>query len=252
MKLHIMTWNTQLYEYGNIVAKNSTVKPIDYIKCSEVIRVIKKHVDESENAIAVLQEIPLRSNITNSEHIYFTLLCGAFPEKDYTLLYNLNYNVRNQIKMTVVISKRNFIKKDDEGINSSNEDYCNCFVSFKVDNLKLLAVHQSLKNGGFYNDKTRIGYAPDIILGDFNAGDYEKKKESDEFKNIRKKYQDLLDEGYTDICQGKNTTKYNKPIDHILIRKNNLDIKYESVNIDYTNKNSDHYPVYCEITILTT
>ncbi len=253
MKIKLMTWNTQLYEYGNIIATNKPVRSIDYTRCNEVLKVIKEHIDKKENAkenaIAVLQEIPLRSNITNSEHIIFTLLCGAFPEKDYTVIYNVNETIRNQIKMTVVISKKNFIRKDEEGINRSNEDYCNCFVSFMVDNVKVLAVHQSLKKGGFVNDKIISGYTPDIILGDFNAGNYKKREESNEFKNNRQKYITLLNNGYTDICQGQNTTKYGTPIDHVLIKSN---IKYEAnFKIDEKNNNSDHYPIYCEIEILT-
>lgn len=126
MNLSIMTWNTQLYEYGNMIAEKKSVKPIDYIKCNEIIRTVKAHVEKKRNAIAVLQEIPLRSNITHSEHIIFTLLCAAFQKKkDYKILYNVNEMVRNQIKTTVVISKNSLNMKDKEGRNSNTENYCN-------------------------------------------------------------------------------------------------------------------------------
>lgn len=259
MNLSIMTWNTQLYEYGNMIAEKKSVKPIDYIKCNEIIRTVKAHVEKRENAIAVLQEIPLRSNITHSEHIIFTLLCAAFPEKDYTILYNVNEMVRNQIKTTVVISKNSLIMKDKEGINSNTENYCNCFVSFLIKDYKILAVHQSLKNGGFIYDRIDSEYRPDIILGDFNIGNYTKKNESEEFQKNREKYKKFLESGYVDICNGQKTRKqvfdnrfvYETPIDHILVRADNPDIiyDYKNVNIDNYNNNSDHYPIYCEIEI---
>ncbi len=249
MKINLMTWNTQLYEYGNIIARNKPVRPIDYTRCNEVIKVIKEHIDKKDNAISVLQEIPLRSNITNSEHIIFTLLCDAFPEKDYTIIYNLNETIRNQIKMTVVISKKNLIKKDEKGINSSNEDYCSCFVSFMACCVQVLAVHQSLNKGGFVNDKIISVYTPDIILGDFNAGNYKKRKESADFKYNRQQYLTLLGEGYKDICKGKNTTIYKTPIDHVLIKNTIKDENVKKVTIDNSIQASDHYPIYCEITL---
>ena len=244
MKVNLMTWNTRLYEYGNIIdqQKKKPVKPIDVIRDNAVLEVIKDHIDKKENAIAVLQEIPLRSNITNREHEIFTLICDTFPEKDYTILYNVNETVRNQIKMTVVISKKNFVKKDEDGINSNNKDYCNCFVSFMVGELKILAVHQSLRKDGFIEDKIKdTNYNPDIIIGDFNAGDYNKSNETKEFQENREKYRDLIKK-YTDKVK-KVTSINNTEIDHILV-KDGLNLKNESCYVDDNNILSDHYPIY--------
>lgn len=208
MNLSIMTWNTQLYEYGNMIAEKKSVKPIDYIKCNEIIRTVKAHVEKRENAIAVLQEIPLRSNITHSEHIIFTLLCAAFQKKkDYKILYNVNEMVRNQIKTTVVISKNSLNMKDKEGRNSNTENYCNWFVSFSIIYYKILSGHQSFKKGGFIYYRIDSEYRPDNILGDFNIDDYTKKNESEEFQKNREKYKKFLESGYVDIYNGQKNQK---------------------------------------------
>lgn len=255
MNIKLMTWNTQLYEYGNIISKNKSVKPIDYGKCIDSINTIREHM-KKENAIAILQEIPLRCNITNSEHIIWTMLCDVFPTTQYSVLYNVNESVKNQIKTTIVIAKKDFVKSDTNGINSSSEDYCNCFVSFKIPSIKLtvLAVHQSLNSGVYVSDKLNSNYSPDMIIGDFNAGNYTKTKEPEDFINNREKYRELLESGYKDICQEQATTRYNTPIDHVLIKNERINttvgqnILYQcKCIIDDKARLSDHYPIYCTI-----
>ena len=87
MQVNIMSWNTQLYEYGNQISKHIPVKAIDYGKCIDVINIIRKHM-EKNNAIAILNEIPLRCNVTNCEHIIWTILRDVFPMDQYTTLFN--------------------------------------------------------------------------------------------------------------------------------------------------------------------
>lgn len=254
MVINFMTWNTALYEYGNMLRKTTQTKPIDYCKCIDTISIIRKHMCKA-NAIVVLQEIPIKCNITHSEHIVWTLLCGVFPKNEYTVLYNINENVRDQIKTTVVIAKKGLIELDDNGINSTKKDYCNCFVSFNIKSadLHVLAVHQSLSKGGYISDKLnkKTNYKPNIILGDFNAGDYSKNNETNEFKRNRDDYKKLLKRGYKDICNGQITRKKSEtPIDHILLENRNefLDsFSYNNVIVDNTVSLSDHYPIYCEI-----
>lgn len=63
-----MTWNTQLYQYGNNLFKQ--FKLDDGIKIlNQEIELIKLHL-KKENAIAVLQEIPYKSNITWKEPLF--------------------------------------------------------------------------------------------------------------------------------------------------------------------------------------
>lgn len=262
MQVNIMSWNTRLYEYGNQINVHKSVMPIDYGRCIDSINIIREHM-EKENAIVLLQEIPLRCNTTNTEHIIWTILRDVFPTTQYSVLYNVNESAKNQIKTTVVIGKKNFVQRDTNGVNSSSENYCNCFVSFKIPSIKLavLAVHQSLNRGGYVSDKLNSNYSPDMIIGDFNAGNYKKNKETDEFIKNRKNYNQLIDKGYEDLCNGEGTRYqksngyiYKTPIDHILIKneliENNAgqNISYRcECNIDENVTFSDHYPIYCTI-----
>lgn len=262
MQVNIMSWNTQLYEYGNQISKHIPVKAIDYGKCIDVINIIRKHM-EKNNAIAILNEIPLRCNVTNCEHIIWTILRDVFPMDQYTTLFNINANVKNQIKTTVVIGPKDFVQIDNNGVNSSSEVFCNCFVSFMIPSvgLSILAVHQSLKKGGYISNKlgTNNTYNPDMIIGDFNAGDYTKKDEDKDFMSNRDNYKSLLNMGYKDLCNGKCTRQvdvngytYKTPIDHVLIKEEKCNpdqnILY-SCSIDDRVKLSDHYPIYCTVNV---
>lgn len=249
MIINFMTWNTRLYEYGNKCNKNY-VKPFDYCKCIDTINTVRKYMLK-RNSIIVLQEIPLKCNITHSEHIIWTLLGGVFPQDKYMVLYNKNENVRDQIKTTVVIAEKHLIELDDKGFNSNKEDYCNCFVSFKIKDtdLYILAVHQSLSDKEFISDKLdkNPNYKPTIILGDFNAGNYSKKNETNQFKKNRENYKKLLSKGYVDICEGQTIREatykgqiYKTSIDHILIENTNESLIYNKPNIKPNNL-SDHY-----------
>lgn len=249
MIINFLTWNTQLYEYGNNI-KNMDFKDIDYNICSEIFGYIKNHM-KKENAIAVLQEIPLDCNRTNEIHEIFRMLCENFPEEEYDIKYNKNTSVRNQIKMTVVIAKKNLIKRDTLGIDET-EDFCNCYFSFIVEpNLRVLAVHQKLEKDGYVLDKIREGYEPQIVLGDFNSGNYEKRNETEEFQENRKRYVDLLEtKNYVDLCEGQITRKvqfsngdiYETPIDHVLI-KQSISNSGKELKIDDSIDLSDHYPI---------
>ena len=115
---------------------------------------------------------------------------------------------------------------------------------------------------------------PDIMLGDFNAGDYKKRCEDSNFssflaccwslanfKDNRNNYRKLILE-YTDICNGQKTRRmvfpngfvYETPIDHVLIKDSSeLKKKYQCkiVKIERNEDNvSDHYPIYFKLSCL--
>lgn len=262
MKIHFMTWNTELYKYckdkDDNFEKEIKENPDDerIKKIISIIDIISKHM-EKENAVAVLQEIPLNMKRTGNrteslaEHPVWKHIKKFFPENDYDILYN---KTNFQIKMTVVIAKKGIIEPDNSRINLNN-DFINCFVAFKVKNtennkeLHVLAVHQGIRqeNGKYASDRINGKPNPNIILGDFNAGDYEKLKETEEFKKNKENYKKLLNKGYTDICEGKNTTKYKTAIDHVLVD----DDKKNATNCKIRNdiELSDHYPITftCEL-----
>lgn len=94
---------------------------------------------------------------------------------------------------------------------------------------------------------------PNIIVGDFNAGNYQKKKESKDFTKNKEKYiETMKDYNYKDIID-KSTTNYGQPtfIDHFwteietenrFLRKCNITPK-----VIYEKELSDHYPIVVEL-----
>lgn len=239
MKMNFMTWNTQLYEYGNKLFR----KPIDDGETlNNIIEIVKKHLNK-ENSIVVLQEIPYKSNVTWKKHEFFKEFENNFQEKEYTLIYNVPN--KNQIKMTVVIAKKGFIERNEKGLNN------NCCVSFFVNttDLNVLGVHShnAFELREWLSSKEL--FHPNIMLGDFNSGNYIKEKNDNEIVVNRQNYLSLT-EGYIDICQGKFTSIYKTHIDHILLENSNEFLeshKYDDVIVDRDIKLSDHYPIYCEI-----
>lgn len=240
MVINLMSWNTALYEFNNTSFNKKS--GLDNESFSKVYERITEHLNK-ENAVAVLQEIPFKSNANWKEHPIFTKVKEGFPADQYDFLYNLS--TKNQIMMTVVVAKRGIIKNNPNGINT------NRFVSFNIKDISLVGIHS--KNAHQLREALQNikDNRPDIIIGDFNAGNYylNDKDKDDEIAVNRNNYL-LLTEGYIDLCQGKVTTKYNTYIDHILIKSNHEFLskcKCMNVNVDNNVKLSDHFPIYCTI-----
>lgn len=250
-----MNWNTELYKYGNIIGKNSSkgeVFAIDYNIVCRVLLLIKDFVDNNIDAVAVLQEIPIDCNVTKTKHEIFRMIEQLFDESKYSILYNRNTSVRHNIKVTMVIAKKDFVKMDLYGINTNIADFCNCYLSFSCSGKRILAVHQNFSPGGQIICKVNFkNYMPDIIIGDFNIGDYnkpfEKESEQKDFNSRRNAYNSILSKGYIDLCDGKWTTQYKTSIDHVLLAEQWKSEKTENAFIDTKIKISDHYPIYVNI-----
>ncbi len=250
-EIRFLTWNTQLYEMGNKVSKD--IKKIDEDLFFKIIKEIKKFFSTSNKAIAVLQEIPYKCNNNGyKEHELFTKFKNEFPESNYSMLYNIS--TENQIMMTVVLSPKvtgKIIKLD--GINN------NRCVLFGIENqeLSIMGVHSGCAEQVLTWKKNKN---PDIILGDFNAGDYEKRNATDVFITNRTIYRDLIRE-YTDILKGQNTRKYvfgdgkvyETPIDHVLIKKDKERMEkylFDDISINTnTNNLSDHYLISFKLSL---
>lgn len=98
MVINLMSWNTALYEFKNTSFKKSDLDNENFLKVCERI---KEHLNK-ENAVAVLQEIPFKSNFDWKEHPILTEVKKDFSADQYDLLYNLS--TKNQIMMTVVVA----------------------------------------------------------------------------------------------------------------------------------------------------
>lgn len=253
-KIKLLTWNTQLYEYGN--RENKTIEQ-GKEQYNKIKHDIENHlnIEENQKSIAVLQEIPykIKNGCKWEFNPIFTQFIKDFPTEKYDLLY-LADTVQKKywhIKMIVVIATKDTI----EAVKFKDES--NIYTPFVIKDLKkgrVLALHAHanapFETRQWLNENSE--FKPDIIIGDFNAGNYRKAEaEKDaEIAANRHNYQ-LLSDGYLDLCNGKCTTRYNTQIDHILI-KNIADkpiFRYENVYVDTDNNKSDHYPIYCDIII---
>ncbi|MDE7297773.1 MAG: hypothetical protein K2N94_02945 [Lachnospiraceae bacterium] len=257
MDISIMTWNTRLYESGNEIGKEE-IEQISEKDWETVIRIIKSHL-EKPFSVAVLQEIPYKQNAPYKdrkkwdEHVLFTEIKKIFPEEDYTIIYNVSEEY--QVKMTAVIAGKkevpgeNGMVKEDLIARAGHVAGSNLFVPFTIagTDLKLLGVHphNAAELQQYLSENN--AYRPNVILGDFNAGNYIKKGEEKDgnFTANRRNYL-LLTEGYIDLCQGQYTTTNCKYIDHVLL-ESSLDFleehEYKELEVNREATFSDHYPI---------
>lgn len=240
-----MSWNTALYVYKITrfdEKEEETAK--DGLDIYESIKkLVMKHL-EKENAIAVLQEIPYKSNVDWQLHPIFLEFKKDFEK--YDCIYNVSS--KNQIMMTVAVARKNIIQKDKTGINS------NRYVSFLVNNtdLSIMGVHaRNAAELGNDLKKNCSAYYPNVLMGDFNSGNYRKRVGDNAIANNRKDYISLT-EGYIDVCQGMRTTSYNTYIDHILLEYSHEFLsghEYFGAYVDDAINVSDHFPLYCTLGI---
>jgi Endonuclease/Exonuclease/phosphatase family. len=234
-KISLMTWNIKDCNSANM-------------------NIVIKHL-ENKNSIAILQEFPYRN-----EKEFLLNFKEYFQEDIYDCIYNA---VNKANFVTVAIAKKRLNIKDDEGLITktdinANVDYACRYVSFKIDKkgfegLKILGVHVPAKDQSDLRKKLseKPNYHPNIILGDFNAGNYIKNdpQKDAEFSPHRIEYL-LLTEGYIDLVQGQYTFKYKTHIDHVLLENSNEFIskyKYSNVYVDQELELSDHYPITFEL-----
>ena len=195
----------------------------------------------SKHTITILQEV--------NEELFTSL-----KEKlgvDYQIFTGYDKNQYKANFITMVILKchaAEFLKV--KKIENIGIDYMNRFVKIKFtvndNDFNLLGLHSSNAYELIQWLDEQQGFVPDIMIGDFNSGNYIKSNEEKEFQLNRTNYQ-IVSTGYYDAVQGKYTTEYMTQIDHILIKNvaefwKNFDVK---ATVDDTVKLSDHYPISC-------
>lgn len=228
-RLNVLAWNTALYNESTFNEKNE--------KFGQVIKYVKRHL-EKENPIAFLQEIPYVSKDTWKKHSLFLELLKEFPEDRYNIRYNIF--TEKQIMMTVAISIKDNTGLTDEKIYS-NEKASNREIAVLFNDLNILGIHA--KNGT--ENKAYLESLPDeadIILGDFNAGNYSDSENSAVFNNILKEH--------VCICNMPTrvdpNTKKRTCIDHVFVKRN-LVSKCSKLIVDEDIEVSDHFPLSFEI-----
>ena len=229
MKKKFLTWNTSLY--------NEKSSSPDLERYNSILNVVKEKL-EIENAIVFLQEIPFYSNETWKEHILFSNLIKDL--QDYDIKFNVSRE--RQIMMTIAIAVKDHVEP------APPEVYPNCVptnrecaIMFK--SLKIMGIHA---NPGADNVSylKSLNAQADIILGDFNAGNYPEAENRVTFNNILKEH----------ICICNMPTRVDERskrrtcIDHIFVRED-LVSRCSNMVVHEDVAFSDHFPLSFEINL---
>lgn len=239
MKIEIMSWNTALTERIQ--------------GCENVISYIKKFL-EKKNSIAVLQQIPYKDKkeqdwVFNSTYISMR---DTFSEVNgYNFLFNENYNDGYIHMMTVVITKIEQIKEVNELFYPNNKitsrEKAVAIQSNGKERLIILGIHA--KNGYQNNEYLKaINGNADIVLGDFNAGNYSESENILTFNSILKDHVCICNMPTKEIRDKDGRLKRKSCIDHIFVKRKLVSQCSDLIiheNICY----SDHYPISFKIEI---
>lgn len=228
-KLYIMTWNTSLY----------TEKPSMPIckRYRGITNKVKEYLLE-HNSVCFLQEIPYFSNETWKEHILFLELKKDFPEEEYDMKYNLTKE--KQIMMTVAIAKKGLIKEVENASFNTNRT-----VTIQYADVKITGLHADNEayNRKYLEDLNRC--SSEIILGDFNAGNYDKCENRAIFNEILEEYICICNI----VTRVDPNSKRRTCIDHVFVKDKY--VTYCSNMIVHENaefsKLSDHFPLTFEM-----
>ena len=234
--MKIMTWNTALTEGSDATA---------------VINYVKEFLDKEDDTIAVLQQIPYKlpdesldadEKWENAiEHPSYTQFDKTFPKDKYTVSKNTTFNNGRIVMLTAIVTRMKCVK--DEIFATTNREAA---IQIK-DSYSVFGVHAKTGND---TKSYLIGLNSinaDIILGDFNAGDYYRYK--DEPCENRATFKSILKD-YVCICNMPTKEVKNKNgelirrtcIDHVFVKSSIVD-KCSSLIIHEDIKISDHYPI---------
>lgn len=263
--MKIITWNVNRFN-GNSMLEIWDDAKERYFK--EVFEYINSH-DIGNDDIVLFQEFPCQRKNSG--------MLDEIKEK-YEILswYDLNEkfgkteNRSNKIRfrtIAIVSKKSNWnLKKFDEAINFGKDgdkfNYVNRYVHLinEKKEIELLGIHMPARD--IEKDKPDYGIEelinaidntnciPHIIVGDFNAGDYQKNDKDQDFIENRENYNKFVEKyNYIDVIKNKKTTNYRTPteIDHVLIKEEFLkEYELENANVDYKEL-SDHYPIIVKL-----
>lgn len=234
--MKIMTWNTALTEGSDATA---------------VINYVKEFLDKEDDAIAVLQQIPYKipdESLDGDEkwrnaikHPSYKQFDKTFPEAKYTVSKNTTFNNGRIVMLTAIVTRMQ-CEKDAKFITTNREAAVQIKGSYSV-----FGVHAKY---GDDNKSYLIGLnskEADIILGDFNAGDYYLDENvpfenRDTFKSILKDYVCICNMPTKEVKNKKGELIRKTCIDHVFVKSSIVD-KCSSLKIHEDIKISDHYPI---------
>lgn len=217
-----MTWNTGITE-------NLT----DGIKCDQILDYIIEFL-EKENSITFLQQIVFKDPKNNwKEHSIFNKLKAKLDNK-----YTIKYYKKSSFMMTVAITKAD----DTKPLNCLDNSFypictpMNRAIAVKYLGINFLGVHAENgdKNQTFLNS---LHGKADIILGDFNAGNYLESENRYMFNQILKRHVCICNMPTKVTQNGRRTC-----IDHVFVRKDMV-TKCSNLIVHEEIKLSDHFPI---------
>lgn len=255
--MKIITWNINRFDgVWNWYYKKKD-KDTEYRKnmAEEIIGYLLTLIS-NEDDVAVLQEFPYfeYNGSIQRDRVEYDEWTSLFEKNNLTVIepYGKGLNVT-----VAVVPKQKSVWKKTEGDDcktSFKDGFFNKYIEL-LEEFRILGIHLGsssvllpLLHGMREADR------PDLILGDFNSGDYVIKNRWDEEREYeRQQYRKLINVyGYTDISGGGVTNhKTGSSIDHFLIKNTvllRLDIKNVFIDDNKTLSTlSDHYPIIVEL-----
>ena len=257
--MKILTWNVNNFNGSNWnLMDNNWADNEDIKRENNANKIFEKvtSIIEQPDDIAILQEFPYQDkwkNIFDNEYKNHTIISWYYNDSDKEFCVEPKYG-----GVTVAIVKNNswwYLRSLNGHKSNKNKkvDYSNRYIEmYNADKeINLLGVHPNDAHAliEWLSKNYDKRFVPNLIVGDFNAGNYIKANSDVKFAENRREFLRLT-EGFIDVCNGMVTTNYKRPtqIDHILIQNSDMFIvKIKKRDVFYSMDYSDHYPLFAEI-----
>ena len=257
--MKILTWNVNNFNGSNWnLMDNNWADNEDIKRENNANKIFEKvtSIIEQPDDIAILQEFPYQDkwkNIFDNEYKNHTIISWYYNDSDKEFCVEPKYG-----GVTVAIVKNNswwYLRSLNGHKSNKNKkvDYSNRYIEmYNADKeINLLGVHPNDAHAliEWLSKNYDKRFVPNIIVGDFNAGNYIKANSDVKFAENRREFLRLT-EGFIDVCNGMVTTNYKRPtqIDHILIQNSDMFIvQIKKRDVFYSMDYSDHYPLFAEI-----
>ena len=223
MIIKIMTWNTALTEGSNV---------------DDVLNYIKDFLKE-DNTIAVLQQIPYKDPKKRwAESASYRSFVEAFPETAYKVFNKWG----TEIMYTVIVTKMKNVA-EAAGIETTNREVAVCVDGSIV----IYGLHAMSREYNKSYLQSLNSVQADILLGDFNAGDYAECENKSTFRGILKNHVCICNMPTKEVRNGDSVTR-RTCIDHIFVKRE-LITRCSEPCVREDIKYSDHYPITFSIEI---